>query len=273
LYDSNFVTFLFFAPYLRVSQSGNMRYFIEVAYKGTRFAGFQVQDTAHTVQAAIDHAISTLMRSAIVTTGSSRTDAGVHALQNFLHFDTELALHPQFIYKVNAILPGDIVLRHVYRVPDEAHSRFAALSRSYEYTLYLNKDPFLQDRGYFYPYRLDMGLLQEAADILMEYQDFMTFSKRNTQVKTYNCDIMSSTWAAGEDRIVYNVTANRFLRGMVRGLVGTMLRVGRGKLSMQGFRDAIESRNCVNADFAVPPQGLFLMKVAYPEGLLNDRML
>ncbi|PWV44765.1 tRNA pseudouridine(38-40) synthase TruA [Chitinophaga sp. S165] len=249
-----------------------MRYFIEVGYKGAGFAGFQVQDTAHTVQSAIDHAISTLMRTKIVTTGSSRTDAGVHALQNFLHFDTDQPLHPQFQYKVNAILPPDVVLKHVYRVGDEDHSRFAALSRSYEYTLYMHKDPFLHDRGYFFPYRLDVELLQEAAGVLMEYQDFMTFSKRNTQVRTYICNIMSSAWTAKEDRLVYNVTANRFLRGMVRGMVGTMLRVGRGKLTMEGFREAIESRNCVNADFAVPPQGLFLIKVAYPEGMLNDRV-
>ncbi|SFE36332.1 tRNA pseudouridine38-40 synthase [Chitinophaga sp. CF118] len=249
-----------------------MRYFIEVAYKGTKFNGFQVQDNAQTVQAAIDHALSTLMREAIETTGSSRTDAGVHALQNFLHFDLEKPLHPQFIYKVNAILPPDILLRHVYSVPDDAHSRFAALTRSYEYTIYMQKDPFLQDRGYFFPYRLDVDLLQEAAGILKEYQDFTTFSKRNTQVRTYICSIKESYWTVDSTRIVYNVTANRFLRGMVRGLVGTMLRVGRGKLSMQGFRDAIESQNCVNADFAVPPQGLFLMKVGYPEGLLANKL-
>lgn len=247
-----------------------MRYFIEVAYKGTSFNGFQVQDTAHTVQAEVDHAISTLMRSKIETTGSSRTDSGVHARQNFLHFDTELPLHPQFIYKVNAILSGDVVLKNVYKVSDEAHSRFHALTRSYEYTLYMHKDPFMQDRGYFFPYRLDTDLLQEAAGILMEYQDFMTFSKRNTQVRTYICSIKTSYWKIEEERIVYNVTANRFLRGMVRGMVGTMLRVGRGKLTIAQFREAIESRNCVNADFAVPPQGLCLMKVAYPEGMLTD---
>ncbi|MVT12360.1 tRNA pseudouridine(38-40) synthase TruA [Chitinophaga tropicalis] len=247
-----------------------MRYFIEVAYKGAAFAGFQVQDNAKTVQSEIDHAISTLMRTSVVTTGSSRTDAGVHAMQNFLHFDMEQPLHPQFLYKVNAILPSDIVARHIYQVADDAHSRFAALGRSYEYTLYMKKDPFLQDRGYFFPYRLDIPLLQEAAGIIKEYQDFTTFSKRNTQVKTYNCAIKESYWVTGEERLVYNVTANRFLRGMVRGLVGTMLRVGRGKLSIEGFRQAIESRNCVNADFAVPPQGLFLMKVAYPEGMLGQ---
>ncbi|MBW8688397.1 tRNA pseudouridine(38-40) synthase TruA [Chitinophaga rhizophila] len=249
-----------------------MRYFLEVTYKGTSFGGFQIQDNVQTVQSVIDHAISTLMRGAIATTGSSRTDAGVHARQNFLHFDMEQPLHPQFLYKVNAILPGDVVVRNIYRVADDAHSRFHALSRSYEYTLYPQKDPFMQDRGYFFPYRLDMDLLQEAAGVLREYENFMTFSKRNTQVKTYNCNIMSSEWVIGEDRMMYRVTANRFLRGMVRGLVGTMLRVGRGKLTMEGFRQAIESRNCVNADFAVPPQGLFLMKVAYPEGMLADRV-
>jgi tRNA pseudouridine38-40 synthase len=249
-----------------------MRYFIEVAYRGTSFGGFQIQDNVQTVQSAVDHAISTLMRTKVMTTGSSRTDAGVHARQNFLHFDMEQPLHPQFLYKVNAILPPDVVMRHVYGVADDAHSRFAALSRSYEYTLYMEKDPFMQDRGYFFPYRLDVGLLQEAAAVLMEYENFMTFSKRNTQVKTYNCNIMSSAWTAGEGRIVYNVTANRFLRGMVRGMVGTMLRVGRGKLTMEAFRAAIESRNCVNADFAVPPQGLFLMNVAYPEGMLASRL-
>lgn len=249
-----------------------MRYFIEVAYKGTSFGGFQIQDNVETVQSAIDHAISLLMRTKVVTTGSSRTDAGVHARQNFLHFDMEQPVHPQFLYKVNAILPPDIVIRHIYQVADDAHSRFAALSRSYEYTLYMQKDPFMQDRGYFFPYKLDIDLLHEAAGILTEYENFMTFSKRNTQVKTYNCNIMNSLWTVGEDRIVYNVTANRFLRGMVRGLVGTMLRVGRGKLTMDGFRQAIESRNCVNADFAVPPQGLSLMKVCYPEGMLDGKL-
>lgn len=247
-----------------------MRYFIEVAYKGAAFAGFQVQNNAKTVQSEIDHAISTLMRTSVTTTGSSRTDAGVHAVQNFLHFDMEQPLHPQFLYKVNAILSSDIVIRHIYQVADDAHSRFAASGRSYEYTLYMKKDPFLQDRGYFFPYRLDVSLLQEAAEIIKEYQDFTTFSKRNTQVRTYNCAIKESYWVIREDRMVYNVTANRFLRGMVRGLVGTMLRVGRGKLSVEEFRQAIESRNCVNADFAVPPQGLFLMKVIYPEGMLGQ---
>jgi tRNA pseudouridine38-40 synthase len=245
------------------------RYFIEVAYKGAQYSGFQIQENAHTVQAEIDRALSLLLRETIVSTGSSRTDAGVNALQNFLHFDTELPLHPQFLYKINAILPEDVVLKGVYLVPPDANSRFAALGRSYEYTLYRHKDPFMKDRGYFFPYKLDHDALQEAAAVIMEYSDFTTFSKRNTQVKTYICNITTSYWTIGEERISYNVTANRFLRGMVRGLVGTMLRVGRGKLTITQFREAIESRDCTRADFAVPPQGLFLMNVRYPEGLLQ----
>ncbi len=245
------------------------RYFIEVAYKGAQYAGFQVQDNGHSVQGAVDHAIGTLMRAPITTTGSSRTDAGVHARQNFLHFDTDLPLHPQFLYKVNAILPQDIVLKGVYEVPAEANARFAAESRAYQYFLYHQKDPFRQDRAYYYPYSLDFELLQQAAALISRYTDFSTFSKRNTQVKTYNCRILHSYWTQGEGELVYHVRANRFLRGMVRGLVGTMLRVGRGKLSMEQFREAINAKDCTKADFAVPPQGLFLMEVAYPQGLLH----
>lgn len=245
------------------------RYFIEVGYKGAQYSGFQVQENAHTVQAEIDRALSMLFRAPIESTGSSRTDAGVNAQQNFLHFDTELPLHPQFLYKINAILPDDVVLRGIYNVPEDANSRFAALARSYEYTLYTHKDPFLKDRGYFFPYKMDIAALQEAAEVIMGYSDFTTFSKRNSQVKTHICTITESRWTVTGERIVYNVTANRFLRGMVRGLVGTMLRVGRGKLSMDQFKQAIESLDCTNADFAVPPQGLFLMKVRYPDGLLQ----
>lgn len=248
------------------------RYFIEVAYMGTRFSGFQVQENTLTVQSEIDRGISVLMRERVETTGSSRTDAGVHARQNFLHFDLERPLHPQFVYKMNAILPPDIVVKGVYPVGEELHSRFAATGRSYEYTLYTSKDPFMRDRGYFYPYRLDLELLQEAAQVLMEYRDFSTFSKRNTQVKTFNCTIRESVWRRDGERVIYNVSANRFLRGMVRGMVGTMLRVGRERLSLADFRSAIEAKDCTQADFAVPPQGLCLMEVQYPEGVIGESL-
>lgn len=245
------------------------RYFIEVSYLGARYAGFQVQDNAATVQSEIDHALSTILRVPVQTTGSSRTDAGVHARQNFLHFDFEQPLHPQLQYKLNAILPPDIALNGIYSVPDDYHSRFAALGRSYEYTIYTHKDPFLKDRGYFFPYRMDVGLLQEAAAIIKEYTDFTSFSKRNTQVHSFICRINYSYWTEEEAGMMYHVSANRFLRGMVRGLVGTMLRVGRGKLPIADFHAAIQAKDCTQVDFAVPPQGLSLIKVAYPEGILQ----
>lgn len=245
------------------------RYFIEVKYLGAQYAGFQVQENTATVQSEIDRALSLILRAPVVTTGSSRTDAGVHARQNFLHFDFEPVLHPQLQYKMNAVLPGDISITGIYHVPDDFHSRFAALGRAYEYSLYTHKDPFLKDRGYFFPYKMDMEKLHEAAAIVKEYTDFTSFSKRNTQVHSFNCRIDYSYWTEESYGFMYHVAANRFLRGMVRGLVGTMLRVGRGKLSIDEFHAAIQAKDCTKVDFAVPPQGLSLIKVAYPEGILQ----
>ncbi len=248
------------------------RFFVEVAYKGTNYQGFQIQDNANTVQEEVDKALSTLFRAPILTTGSSRTDAGVHALRNFMHFDTELPLHPQTVYKLNAILPKDIVLNDLYAVPDTAHSRFDALHREYKYFVYPTKNPFLYDRGYFFPYTIDIDLMQQAADLLKEYQDFESFSKRNSQVFTYNCQIEKSEWYFDQSLQcwVYNVKANRFLRGMVRGLVATMLKVGRGKLTLNDFRKIVEGKDCTKAWFDSPPQGLFLVDVGYPPGLLQS---
>lgn len=245
------------------------RYFLDIAYKGTAYAGFQVQENALTIQSEIDRALSVLLRNKIESTGSSRTDAGVHARHNFVHFDTETVLHAQFNYKLNALLPPDIAVNEVYVTAGEAHARFDAVSRSYEYVIYRQKDPFLKDFGYFYPYRLDSGALQQTAAILAEYADFTSFSKRNTQVRTFNCRIISSGWHEEGGKLCYRVTANRFLRGMVRGLVGTMLLAGRGKLSPGSFREVIEAKDNTGTNFAVPPQGLFLTGVSYPEGLME----
>lgn len=244
------------------------RYFLEVSYKGTAYSGFQTQENAITVQSEVERALGVLERREIRLTGSSRTDAGVHARQNFFHFDTEEGLHPQFIYKVNAILPADIVVRGLYKVPPEAHVRFDAVAREYKYFIYAQKNPFLADRAYFFPYRIDRQALQEAARVLMEYTDFTSFSKRNTQVKTFLCKIEVSEWIEEEGCLVYHVVANRFLRGMVRALTATMLQVGRGKLDLAGFRAIIEAKDCTTASFAVPAHGLFLERVifSYPLG-------
>ena len=241
-----------------------MRYFLEVSYKGTAYSGFQVQHNANTVQAEVEKAFWVLQRAKVEMTGSSRTDAGVHALQNFFHFDHNGELHPQFLYKLNAILPADIVAKRIFPVADDAHCRFDATARRYRYFIYREKDPFLQETAYFFPYSLDLGVMKEAAAVVMEYTDFTSFSKRNTQVKTFQCRITESEWNVENELLVYSVTANRFLRGMVRGLVGTMLKLGRRKMNIDEFRSIITSRDCTRASFAVPGKGLFLQKVELP---------
>ncbi|ULQ56649.1 tRNA pseudouridine(38-40) synthase TruA [Flavihumibacter rivuli] len=242
------------------------RYFIEVAYKGAGYSGFQVQENAHTVQAELEKALLVLFREPVSLTGSSRTDAGVHALQNYFHTDTAAALSDRVVYNLNAILPEDLAVNSIRKVHPDAHCRFDAVSREYRYRIYRHKHPFLADRAYFFPYTLDLDRMQEAAGMLMEYEDFTSFSKRNTQVKTFKCRIMESRWEEEEWGLAYYVKGNRFLRGMVRALTATMLRVGRHKLTIDQFRAIIEARDCTKADFAVPPHGLFLEKVNYPEG-------
>lgn len=239
------------------------RYFIEVAYKGTNYSGFQIQQNANSVQAEIERALKIYYKEEFKLTGSSRTDAGVHALQNYFHFDIESVIADSS-YHLNAILPSDVVVKRIFQVHNDAHCRFNALSREYEYYIYQHKNPFLQDRAYFFPYAVDISIMQRAAMELMNHDDFTTFSKRNTQAKTANCNIISSEWRVEKDTLSYKVKSNRFLRGMVRGLTGTMLQVGRNKISIDEFISIIKAKDCTKADFSVPPQGLFLQKVEFP---------
>lgn len=239
------------------------RYFLELSYKGTAYSGFQSQHNANTIQAEVEKAFLVLQKQPVVLTGSSRTDAGVHAFQNFFHFDYDGEIHPHFTYKFNAILPPDIVLKNINRVADDAHCRFDAVSREYRYFIYREKNPFYSDRAFYFPYKLDIEKMEEAAALLKEYDDFTSFSKRNTQVKTFRCILLKSEWETEGDQLVYTVKGNRFLRGMVRALTATMLRVGRGKISLDEFCSIIEARDCTKASFAVPAHGLFLMKVEY----------
>ena len=246
------------------------RYFLELSYKGTAYSGFQIQDNAHTVQAEVQNALQTLFRIPFELTGSSRTDAGVHANQNFFHFDTALEIKSKIVYNLNALVPEDISIKAIYPVPDMAHCRFDAVSREYQYFIYKEKDPFLNDRAWRFPYPVDMNILQEAAQVIARYSDFTSFSKRNTQVKTFICAIESSEWVQEGSILVYKVKANRFLRGMVRGLVGTMLRVGTGKLTMDQFKTIIDSRESRLTDFSVPPHGLSLQRIHYPVGYWQE---
>jgi tRNA pseudouridine38-40 synthase len=247
------------------------RYFIEVCYQGTDYHGFQVQNNALTVQSVLEKAFATFYKQSFSLTGSSRTDAGVHALQNFLHVDTAIKLENKHAYNLNALLPPSIAVKTIKQVASTAHCRFDATARSYQYHIYSEKDPFMRDRGWYYPYALNVALMQEGASMLTEYTDFTSFSKRNTQVYTFDCNIMESRWEEVGDReeglrngLVYHVKANRFLRGMVRGLVGTMIKLGREQMTLADFRGIIEAKDCTKADFSTPPQGLFLERVWYP---------
>lgn len=242
------------------------RYFLEVTYKGSGYAGFQIQKNANTVQSEIQRTMYILFKEDILLTGSSRTDAGVHALQNFFHFDTELNIQERYIYNLNALLPQDISIRNIIPVHSEAHCRFDAISREYSYHLYQKKNPFLNDRAYYFPYTMDVDKMQQAARALFDYSDFTSFSKRNTQVKNFRCRILRSDWEIRDDELIYHVQANRFLRGMVRGLTGTMLLAGRGTIDLEEFHAIIGSKDCSRANFAVPGHGLFLEKVNYPDG-------
>lgn len=243
------------------------RYFIEVAYKGTNYAGFQIQDNANTIQSEVEKALSTYFRTGFSLTGSSRTDAGVHAKQNFFHFDSDdLKNQIDFtkaIYHLNAILPLDIVIKSINRVNEAAHCRFDAKSRTYEYSIYQNKNPFLQDMAFFYPLKLDFDLLQNLATELMKHNNFESFSKRSTQVHTYNCNIYSSEWVFNNGTLIYRVTANRFLRGMVKGLAGTMLKSASKNQSINQFQTIITSKNPAMVDFSVPSHGLTLLQVNF----------
>ena len=250
-----------------------MRYFIETSYKGTAYSGFQVQQNSNTIQREIEKALSIYFKQSFTLTGSSRTDAGVHALQNYFHFDTESPLYDgealsgqlkRALYSLNAILPGDIVIKTIFRVEDHYHCRFNAVWREYQYFIYKSKDPFLEDRAYYYPYKTDIEKLRACADLVLLHKDFTSFSKKNTQVQNFICNIKHSTWSEESNMLIYSVKSNRFLRGMVKALVGTMLRVATQKISVEEFKNIMDSRDCTAADFSVPPHGLFLVNVAFP---------
>lgn len=243
------------------------RYFIEVFYKGEGFSGFQVQPNANTIQSEIEKAFQIFFRRSVSLTGSSRTDAGVHALQNYFHFDWDNNISVDTLYNLNAILPSGIVLKSIKEVKPDAHCRFHASAREYKYYINGFKNPFLDDRAWYLPYTLNKDLLDDCAASIKQSIDFIAFSKRNTQVKSFDCAIFESNWITENDCLIYQVKANRFLRGMVRGLVGTMIRVARGKMTFENFQSLFKESNQATADFSAPSKGLFLVSVAYPKDL------
>ena len=241
-----------------------MRYFIELSYLGKNYHGWQTQPHAISVQEKINKAISTILQEDIIITGAGRTDAGVHASQMFAHFDTDKNLDDNFTYKLNAILPNDIVIYKTLLVNSEAHARFDAVSRSYEYKIVLGRNPFLLDTSWQLNYTaINVNLMNEAAKLLYEYEDFECFSKVKTDVFTFNCKVTHAEWILKDKELTFYISANRFLRNMVRAIVGTLLNVGLGKISIEDFRKIIESKNRSNAGVSVPAKGLFLTKVSY----------
>lgn len=248
-----------------------MRYFLEVSYDGTAFHGSQIQGEQDTVQFAVNKALSTLLRQPIETFGASRTDEGVHALANVYHFDFEDAIHPQLVYKMNALLPQQLAVTRLLQPENqELNSRFDAISRRYRYKIYQNKNPFKHGRALFFPYPIELEKLQETAAVIKEYIDFESFCKRNSQNFTHNCTIFQSYWEMHDDELHYIVEANRFLRGMVRSLVGTQLKTMKQADPAQVMRNIIEAKDCTLANFSVTGNGLYLEAVNYPDGALEE---
>ncbi len=252
--------------------SGQQRIFIRMAYNGSGFNGWQIQPNGVTVQEELQKALAILLHFEIQVTGCGRTDTGVHASEFYAHFDLEQEIPlslDQIKYKLNHILPQSIVIYDLFRVDPEMHARFSALNRTYRYQICREKNPFFSDLAYHYYFPLDVVAMNEAAGLLFEYNDFSCFSKSKTQVKTNNCIITYAEWTVEGPLLVFTITADRFLRNMVRAIVGTLLDVGLGKLSLDGFRAVIENKNRSKAGFSVPAQGLFLSKVVYPDILKN----
>ena len=217
------------------------------------------------MQETIEHALGLLLRNPIKITGAGRTDTGVHARQMFAHFDVEKPINPDDLtYKLNSFLPPDIAIHKTYPVKDTAHARFDAIARSYQYFIHRYKDPFLTETSWYLAKDLDVDLMNQAAKILMQYKDFKSFSKTHTDVKTYICDMRQAAWKVIDNQLVFYITANRFLRNMVRAIVGTLVDVGLRKISRDELIQIIESRDRSNAGFSVPAKGLFLTEIVYP---------
>ena len=241
------------------------RYFIQLSYKGTDYHGWQIQPNAVTVQEDLNKALSTLLQEIINVVGAGRTDTGVHARFFIAHFDLKKEIDDldKITFKLNRFLSKSIAVQRVFRVENDVHSRFDATSRTYEYHIHTYKDVFLNELSYFYRKELDINAMNKAAKTLFEYTDFTSFSKLHTDVKTNNCKIMRAEWQQVDNRLIFTIQADRFLRNMVRAIVGTLLEVGEGKLSIEQFRTVIEQKDRGKAGVSVPPQGLFLKGIGY----------
>jgi tRNA pseudouridine38-40 synthase len=242
-----------------------------MAYKGTRFHGWQVQPNAVSVQECLEKALSTITRETIAVTGAGRTDTGVHASYFVVHFDSSLPNldHPDFTYKLNSFLKDDVSVFGLSKVSPEAHARFDAVSRTYQYHLNLRKDPFTVETSWYFFRQPNVETMNEACSILFDYIDFTSFSKLHTDVKTNNCKIIHAEWTQLGNNLIFTVKADRFLRNMVRAMVGTLLEVGLGKMDIAAFKSVIERKDRGAAGLSVPAHGLFLTDIEYPESIFK----
>lgn len=250
--------------------TNTQRYFIELSYDGTNYHGWQLQPNAVSIQEVLNKAFSTILRQPIYTTGCGRTDAGVHATQFFAHFDIKsmddepwAMDYAKVLRSINYLLPKDIAIKQIFPVAADANARFDATQRSYQYHIHFHKDPFKAGYSWLLRDRPDIDLMNQAADVIKEHTDFSCFSKSNTQVKTNNCKITRAEWVETDTEIVFHVSADRFLRNMVRAIVGTLLMVGRKEIAPEAVRDIIASKNRGKAGTSVPACGLYLTEVRY----------
>ena len=245
-----------------------MRYFIELSYNGKAYHGWQNQPKAISVQEIIEDSLSKLLNEKIAIVGAGRTDAGVHALQMFAHFDTdEVFEESDLIFKLNSFLPKDIAIHSIFNVGPEVHARFDAISRTYLYRITQKKNVFTFDNALYVKQDLNVEKMNEASKILFQYNDFQCFSKSKTDVKTYHCDIDKAEWFFKEDELHFVIKADRFLRNMVRAIVGTMINIGLGKLSIEDLHTIIKSKNRSEAGYSVPAHALYLTNIEYPNNI------
>ena len=242
-----------------------MRYFIHFSYFGKHYHGWQVQPNATSVQGELTKALSLLLKSEIEIIGAGRTDSGVHAKEMYAHFDFNNEINSkELIKKLNSFLPKDIAVFDIFRVNDDAHARFDASRRTYQYHIHLQKDAFREDFSWYFYKNLDVQRMNKASEVLLKHIDFKCFSKSNTDVFTYNCNIVEAFWKKEGNQLVFTVSADRFLRNMVRAIVGTLIGVGLHKVSIEQFEEIIKSKNRSKAGFSVPAHGLYLTKIEYP---------
>jgi tRNA pseudouridine38-40 synthase len=241
-----------------------LRYFIKLAYNGTLYHGWQYQPNASSVQETMNKAFSTILNSEINLMGAGRTDTGVHAKEMYAHFDFKTPFDiPNILHKLNSFLPKDIVVYNIFPVSAESHTRFDATKRTYEYHINTFKDAFLQEQSWYFHQKLDVVMMNKAAHLLLNHIDFQCFSKVNTDVNTFDCTIFEAHWKQENDRLIFTISANRFLRNMVRSIVGTLINIGLHKITLADFEKIIESKNRDKAGFSVPAHGLYLTKIEY----------